>query len=385
MTSYLTHGLIISFIVFQLAVLVIILSNITILRRARRYVQALNYPAVSILVPARNEEKNIRTCIESLVAQDYPDYEVVVLDDLSSDATLTILEQIASSQPRMKVIRGTPAPGRCSGKNWACTQLAQQSQYDLLLFTDADTFYKPQALRLIVTAALGEKADMISGFPRQVVGSWGERLLVPFFSWAMLSFMPLWLAYRLRMPVLSSAVGQMMLFRREAYLKIGGHQNLDAIFVDDLALTRQLKSAGMRWRMMRVSDLIDCRMYHGSREALNGFSKNLFAAFDYHLAFFLFVYVWLGILFWEPLILLLARVFGHAQSTHFGELIVCMSLSLLVWLMPYFEIGVPLLLVFFYPVTILANEVVAIRSLILSFAGHLSWKGRRLPHPKIKW
>jgi chlorobactene glucosyltransferase len=385
MVTYFTHGLIICFIAFQLVVIVISLSNIIILRHARKYAQPINFPPVSILVPARNEEKNIQACVESLVAQDYPDCEVIVLDDQSSDATPAILELISGSHPQLKVLSGINPAERSTGKNWACAMLAQYAHNDLLLFTDADTIFKPNALRLIVSATLGMKADLMSGFPRQIVGSWGERLLVPFFSWAMLSFMPLWLAYRFRLPALSGAVGQMMLFRREAYLKIGGHQSLDNEYVDDLTLARRIKKAGLNWRLMRISDLISCRMYPTSHEALDGFSKNLFAAFDFHLSLFLFAYVWLGMLFLEPLVILMALGLAQIQSAHIEELILCICLSLLVWLIPYFEIGVPLLLVFLYPFTILANEVVAIRSLILSLAGRLSWKGRRLPHPKLKW
>ena len=90
------------------------------------------------------------------------------------------------------------------GKNWACSQLAHQAQGELFFFTDADTLHQPGTLRAIVTALMGEQADLLTGFPRQEVHTWGERLLVPFFSWALLCFIPLALAYRLRLPVLSS-------------------------------------------------------------------------------------------------------------------------------------------------------------------------------------
>ena len=385
MATYLTHGLIISFIFFQLVVLGFILSNILVLHRARLHVPPNDLPTVSILVPARNEENSIELCIQSLLAQDYPSYEVIALDDQSSDGTLTMLEQIASSQPRLKVLAGTPPPEGISGKNWACAHLADQSKGDLLLFTDADTVFKPHSLRLIVSSMSGEQADLLTGFPRQHVHTWGERLLVPFFSWAVLCFIPLWLAYRLRMPVLSSAVGQMMLFRREAYRKIGGHENLGPLIVDDLVLARRIKAADLRWRVMNVSDLITCRMYHGSREAFDGFSKNLFATFDFHVSVFLFMYIWLGMLFLEPLIILAALALGQAQTARLSELVICIGLSLLLWLIPFFEMGVPLPLGLIYPLTILANEVVAFQSLRLSLVGRLSWKGRPLGRPKWKW
>jgi chlorobactene glucosyltransferase len=380
MVNYLTHELIIHLIIFQLVILVIVLSNILIL-----HVPQLDSPTISILVPVRNEEKGIGRCIQSLLEQDYPSYEVLALDDQSSDRTHAILEQIASLQPKLKILKGTPPPEGYSGKNWACAQLALQSQSELLLFTDADTVFKPQSLRSIVSAMLGEQADLLTGFPQQQVQSWGERLLVPFFSWTFLCFIPLWLAYRLRLPALSSAVGQMMLFRREAYREVGGHENLGTVIVDDLVLARRIKAAGMRWRVMNVADLITCRMYLGSREAFNGFAKNLFATFDFHLSLFLFVYIWLAVLFLEPLIVLVFLTLGQAQTAHITELVVCIGLSLLLWLVPNIEMGVPFLLGLIYPITILANEVVAIQSLWLSLAGRLSWKGRPLDRPNWKW
>lgn len=385
MVTYFTHELIIHLIIFQLVILAIILSNILILHRPREHTQPPDFPTVSILVPARNEEKNIGRCIRSLLEQDYSSYEVIALDDQSSDGTLDTLQRIASSQPRLKVMAGTPPPEGLSGKNWACAQMANQAQGDLLLFTDADTIYKPQALRMLVSASLGEQADLLTGFPHQRIQTWGERLLVPFFSWAVLCFIPLWLAYRLRLPGLSSAVGQMMLFRSEAYRKIGGHENLGTVIVDDLALARRIKAAGLQWRVVNVTNLITCRMYHGSQEAFEGFAKNLFATFDFHLSLFLFVYIWLAVLFLEPLVILGITVFVHAPAANLSELLFCIALSLLIWLIPYVEMGVPLLLGLIYPLTILANEVAAFQSLRLSLRGNLSWKSRPLARPKVKW
>jgi chlorobactene glucosyltransferase len=308
-----------------------------------------------------------------------------VLDDQSSDGTLAILQELNSGQPRLKVLEGKKPPENRSGKNWACSQLANQAQGDLLFFTDADTIHQPQSLRAIVAAFEGEKADFLTGFPRQQVLTWGERLLVPFFPWASLSFMPLWLAYRLRMPALSVAVGQLMVFRREAYQQIGGHEALGTEIVDDLVLARKAKAAGLRWRVLNVSDLISCRMYHGGREAVDGFTKNLFAAFDFRLLVFLFVYLWLITLFWVPLIALVSSFFGQASSVQAAQLAVCIFLSLLLWLIPYLEIGVPAYLGLLYPLTILTVEVVAFKSLLFSLTGRLTWKNRSLSRPKWKW
>lgn len=385
MINYLTHDLIIHLIYFQLAVLVVVLSNLVILHRARKHAPPDNLPMVSILVPARNEEQNIGRCIRSLLAQDYPSFEVLVLDDQSTDGTLAILNQIADSQPNLKILIGSAPPEDQSGKNWACSQLASQAQGDLLLFTDADTVHQPRTLYQIVTALMGEQADLLTGFPRQQVFSWMEKFLVPFFTWASLCFIPLWLAYRIRSQTFVVAIGQMMLFRREAYQKIGGHAALGKTIVDDLTLARRIKAAGMRWRVARLSDLISCRMYHEGWEAVQGFTKNLFAAFNFRLLTYLFVFLWLAIQFLTPAIVMLSLTFGQAPNAQIGELAVCLGLSLLLWAIPYLETGIPFYLVFLFPVTILANEIVAFRSLFFSLTGRLSWKDRPLAKPGWKW
>jgi chlorobactene glucosyltransferase len=373
--------------VFQLFILLVILSNLWILLQSRSHPPPHDFPKVSILVPARNEENNIAACIHSLLAQDYPDFEVIVIDDQSTDATRAILAQIAEAEPQLKVLDGAgalPTEGWL-GKNWACFQLAQLAQGELLFFTDADTFHQPQTLRATVTALMGEQADLLTGFPRQEVHTWGERLLVPFFTWAFYCFNPLAITYRLRLPALSDAVGQMMLFRRQAYQAIGGHDQIRASIIDDLTLARRIKAAGLRWRVAYIADLIHCRMYRSSRAAFDGFTKNLFAAFDFRLLGFAFGFSWLAVLFWQPMVVLALLLIGRAPQAQMDELVTCIGLSTLLWLIPYWAQGVPLGMAFLYPLTLLANEVAAFQSLRLSLTGRLIWKNRALARPNWKW
>jgi len=382
---YLTHDLIIHLIIFQIVVLLVIFSNLLTLHRARNTKPIHKFPMISILVPARNEERNIATCVQSLLFQDYPSFEIIVLDDQSNDDTHAILVEIAKGNPLLRVISGSPTPENQGGKNWACSQLAKQAKADYLLFTDADTFFHPQALRFIIASFEKEQADLLTGFPRQKVITWGERLLVPFFPWASISFIPLWLSGRLPWRTFTVAVGQLMLFRREAYIAVGGHASLGTSVVDDLTLARKINAAGLHISVVSVSDLITCRMYHNSKEAIDGFTKNLFAAFDFRLVLYLFVFLWLAILFWAPLIILIVSLAGYLQFSNIQHLLISLGLSLLLWLVPYLEFGIPLYMVALFPVTILANEVVAFRSLFFSMTNRLMWKGRPLARPKWKW
>jgi chlorobactene glucosyltransferase len=181
MVDYFTHALIYQLIIFQAVILLVILSNILITRRVRHHSPPAVFPMVSVLIPARNEERSIAGCVRSILTQDYPSFEVLVLDDQSSDGTRAILERMAISQPALRILHGEPPSGNQVGKNWACSQLARQAHGELLLFTDADTLYRSDTLKIIVTTLMGERADLLTGFPRQEVHTWGERLLVPFF------------------------------------------------------------------------------------------------------------------------------------------------------------------------------------------------------------
>jgi chlorobactene glucosyltransferase len=385
MVDYLTHDLIYHLIIFQAVLLLVILSNIWITRRARRHSPLTEFPLVSVLIPARNEERSIASCVLSILAQDYPSFEVLVLDDQSSDGTRAILESIAVSHPALRILHGEPPTGDQVGKNWACSQLARQAQGELLFFTDADTLNRADTLKTIVTVLTGEQADLLTGFPHQEVQTCGERLLVPFFSWAFFCFIPLVLAYKLQLPFLSMAVGQMMLFRREAYLAIGGHESVSSSVVDDMSLARQIKAKKLRWRVSYIADLVSCRMYHSSREAMDGFTKNLFAAFDYRLLPFLFAFIWLLVMFWEPLVVLAVLGSGLVTQAQPTAVVACLALSTLLWLLPYGEMRIPFFLAFLYPFTILANTGVAFRSLVHSLSGRLTWKGRSIAQTRWKW
>ncbi len=383
MLTYLTRDLILHLIFFQSVILLGILSNLYIMYRSRQHAPQASYPPMSILIPARNEAENIARCINSLLEQDYPVFEILVLDDHSSDETPAILNKIASTSPHLRVLSGQPLPDGWLGKNWACTQLAEQAQGELLLFTDADTAYQPQALRALANVLISEKADLLTGFPCQEMGSWSERLIVPFFSWAFYSFIPLFLAHRMKLPMLSSAVGQMLLFRRSAYQAIGGHITVREQIAEDLSLARQVKITGLRWRMTHIADLVCSHMYHGGQQAFQGFSKNYFAAFDFRLLPYLFVFCWLAVMFWHPLVVLALFLSGMVPLAQPAALAACIGLSLALWVIPYWRLGFGVHLALLYPVTLLAIERLAINSLWCSLTGQLSWKGRRLA--SMRW
>lgn len=378
------HDLIYDLIAFQLVLLLIAASNTWTLRRARRHAPPPRFPRVSVLIPARNEESNIERCVTSLLAQDYPDFELLVLDDESIDRTRAILDRLAGCDSRLQVLAGRPLEPGWLGKNWACAQLVARADGDLLFFTDADTHHQPHTLRAFVTALEGEEADLMGGFPRQEVGTWGEKFIVPFFSWVIYCFTPLALGYRLRSPAISTAVGQALLFRRAAYEGIGGHRAVRDTIVEDLELARRIKAHGYAWRMMRITDLVSCRMYRGGEEAAAALSRNLFAAFDFRVAPYVFAWAWLLVMFLKPFIDLGLYALGEPLGVPPAAVLTCIGLALMLWVIPYHQLGLPVWLAPLYPVTMLIMEFVALRSLWLGLRGRLTWKDRAIVRPRLR-
>jgi len=373
----------VSLLYFLGVLLLIALGNLWMWRRLGSYGPSLAQPAprVSVLVPVRDEVTNVGPCIRSLLAQDYPDYEVLALDDESHDGTGEALLSLSQEDSRLRVLQGQPLPAGWLGKNWACHQLAQVASGELLLFVDADTRHEPPALAHAVVALQAERADLASVFPRQELGSWGERLVVPMLQWSLSSFLPLGLAYRLRRPQFSASSGQFMLFRRAAYQFVGGHAAVRQSVVDDVALTRAIGASGLRWRLLDGHPYIRCRMYRNFRQVYDGLSKNLFALFDCNVPLFLFIWLWLWMVFWEPFIVFALAALGRAGPQGVIAAAGAVGMSLILWGFTYWRFGFPLHLALLYPFTVLLSVVIAIRSMVLTLLGRATWKGRRLARP----
>jgi chlorobactene glucosyltransferase len=243
---------------------------------ARRTQLPAALPRVSVLVPARNESANIHACVESLLRQDYPNLEVIVLDDQSSDDTGPQLDRLALDYPQLRVIHGTERPPEgWNGKSYACSRLAEAATGDWLLFTDADTVHRPGSIRLGLGQAVNLGVDMLSAFPRQRAESWGERLMVPFILGFLtivgLDFWGIWRGKAGR----TAANGQYLLVKAEAYRKLGGHKAIYRELVDDIALARAFRSSGFQIALVDGTAMLSCRMYRNVREVWDGFSKNI--------------------------------------------------------------------------------------------------------------
>ncbi len=245
-----------------------------------------NTPKLTILIPARNEESRLPACLDSLIANPDPELEILVLDDHSSDATASVVNDFAARDCRVQLLRGAPLPQGWVGKNWACHQLAQHARALWLLFTDADTIHHSQGPLTALSLAQKLRADLLSLWPRQITRTWSEWLVIPNIYVLILTLRPQWMERLVRWPVLGAANGQFLLITRAAYDACGGHAALRSHLVEDVAFSRLARAKKFRALNADGQHLVACRMYENFSQVWEGFTKNLRAMFDDNLAAF---------------------------------------------------------------------------------------------------
>ncbi|MCX7610726.1 MAG: glycosyltransferase family 2 protein [Ignavibacterium sp.] len=231
---------------------------------------------VSILIPARNEEKNIEDVVIDCLNQTYSNKEIIVLNDHSTDNTKKILEQFSD---KIQIIEGLDLPDDWLGKNWACHQLSQKASGEYLLFVDADVRLDDYALESSIAILNKTKSKMLSVFPTQIMKSFSEFLIVPLMNWLLLSFLPLVLVYKSKNKSFVAANGQFILWDKNFYNSIGGHQAVKNMPVEDMEFARIVKSSNQRMITLLGGKMVFCRMYSNLNEALNGFAKNFYPGF----------------------------------------------------------------------------------------------------------
>jgi hypothetical protein len=230
-------------------------------------------PSVAILIPARNEAAAIEACVDAALASVGADIEVIVLDDGSSDGTGAIAEARAAGEPRLRLAAAPSLPGGWNGKQHACHVLSTLTRRPILLFIDADVRLAPDgAARL--AAALESGADLVSGVPRQIMGSLAERLLIPMINALILGYLPVPMMRRFAQESLGAGCGQLMMARREAYVAAGGHAAIRTTLHDGLKLPRLFRRAGFRTDLVDGTELAECRMYSDVRDLVPGLLKN---------------------------------------------------------------------------------------------------------------
>ena len=230
--------------------------------------------SVSVLIPMRNEEANVKGCLSSVLAQKGLDtLEVIAIDDGSTDNTSNEVKAF----PIVELISGEKLPDKWLGKLWACQQLAEKSSGDYLVFVDADVRLSDYAVANSISK-MGNW-DFISPYPRQLTSGFVQKIFQPLLQWSWLSSVPLLIAQKYSIKSMAVANGQFLIIKRDAYFKSGAHAGIKTEVLDDLMLARNLLKQGYKGGVAEASNIATCHMYKNKMELFKGYQKSLWKAF----------------------------------------------------------------------------------------------------------
>lgn len=229
---------------------------------------------VSILIPARNEERGIGKAVCSALATIGAEVEVIVMDDHSTDGTAAVVEELSRSDARIRIVHAPNLPSDWNGKQHACWQLSQVAKFDHLLFMDADVRLEPVAVARLVAEQTRSGCSLLSGFPRQLAPTLAEQLLIPMMYYVLLGYLPLARMRASRQAEFGAGCGQLFLTNKADYIAAGGHAAIKSSRHDGLQLPRSFRRAGLMTDLVDASDLASVRMYGGWSSVLEGLRKN---------------------------------------------------------------------------------------------------------------
>ena len=346
---------------------------------------ASDAPLVSILVPARNEEHRVlELCIRSILAQDYGRFEVIAVDDRSTDATAAILKTLARSDERLRVIEGAELPLGWLGKPYAMQQALDQARGEWILATDADMIYETSALRTAMDRLLKTQGDALTFIPRFEAGSFWERVMIPTWGWVFLMYA---LVYRIDDPESgrSVGIGGFFLMRRTVLDGVGGYNALKDEVMEDARLAERIKRSGARLFIDQAPALISTRMYKTFGEMWECSTKNWFSGVNFSLPFALFCVVSMYLAAVAPPLISILSVIALASnvSTNVSSLLIPAALAWLLQVLlmafvsrfsdvsPVYALTVPLGVAVMY-------AMLFDSSIRISTGRGVTWKGRRV-------
>jgi len=326
-------------------------------------------PPVSVLIPARDEEAAIGPCLWSVLDQTYPNIEIIVLDDESSDRTAEIVIAYGENHKNLRLINGRPLPAGWKGKNHAFHQLSVEAGGDILIFLDADCTLAPWAVESAVLRMKDHGLDMMSAFPTQRLKNIGEYFTVPVMNWFLLTFLPLRKVFTSKNPVWAAANGQFLAFTRKAYGAVGGHEAVADEVVEDMEFARLVKKRGMTMMTLLGGEGIFCRMYDSFMGGFRGFSKNFFPGFKTGPAPFVLLLSFIFASFFIPFVL----------ACYYHIFIIICGVILLQRIVIAIKCREnPLVDVILFPFHIIIIVLIGLNSVRVTLQGKATWKNRQL-------
>lgn len=259
-------------------------------------------PSLTVIVPARNEGADIAACLQSLLQQDYPNLQIIAVDDRSTDQTGDLMEALATEHPaQLSVLHVTDLPSGWLGKTHAMAFAARHATSDYLLFTDADVLFRSDAIRRCLAQAVATNADHFVTLPTPTIKTFGEGMLLGF-----LQVLGLWATrpWRADDPLATRdfvGIGAFCLLRASAYRQLGGFEAFRMEILEDLTLARRVKLMELRQRVAVSPGLIKVHWASGALGVVGVMTKNLFAVFQFHISFLLIACIWLTLFYLAPI------------------------------------------------------------------------------------
>lgn len=326
-----------------------------------------NNELISVLIPVRNEEKNISYLLSDLQKTNTSNLEIIVFDDESADNTSKIAKGFAKQDKRISIIHSEGLPKGWLGKNHACYQLAQKATGKYLLFLDADVRINTSLIPEVVYYLKKHNLSLLSFFPTQIQKTFGEKISVPLMNYILLTILPLIFVRTSPFTSHAAANGQFMLFDAFTYRKIQPHKMFKDFAVEDIAIARFFKKQKLKIACLTGEKRIMCRMYSSYKEAVNGFSKNVFMFFGNKPV--------LAVLFW-----LFSAIGFVPVLSAISQFIAYYFLALVVILLVYSSvsrqnIGLSLIL---FPFHMLVFMRIIAKALLTMKYKRLEWKERNI-------
>jgi chlorobactene glucosyltransferase len=365
----------------RLIVLVIIIRRQEVLTsRSPRYNQP-TIPLVSAILPVKDEQAYVAECLQSLRRQTYPNLEILVVDDRSTDSTREIAREIAASDDRIRVLAIDELPPGWTGKTHALEHASHFANGQWLLFVDADTLHTPESLEIVMEFVRAHRAVLASILPELRCETFWERVVQPVAAITLMQSFPLSTVNDDRSP-LAFANGQYILIKRTAYDAAGGHRSVRDRFVEDIAIAQRVKALGLPIRVALVRGIVSCRMYASFGQVVRGWSRILYDALGrnpWRLSFRLLdpiIFCQSGHLALVVSLVLLAS----GNDGNFARLlfVFCLAHHFLMYLVfrRIFQSAVPRpRWAVWYPVANLVVDLILIRALRLCFTGKVTWRG----------
>lgn len=361
-----------------ISLLLIFLWNLYITRKRKILkIESSILPFVSVLIPARNEQDNIKQCVNSLYGQEYPSYEVIVLNDHSTDKTKEVLAELKIKYPELKIISGKELPEGWIGKSFACHQLEKAAKGDWLLFTDADTIHNSNSIQTGIVTALTRNADLLSVVPYQITKTYAEKLVIPILHFISFSLLPFYFLEKKGFKQFTIAIGQYMLFKKSSLEKIGGYESVKSEMVEDVSMGKLIKKNKMQLLVINGIQMVSCRMYRNFAQVWEGFSKNIFAGLGFSFITMMLIIISYLVLFIMPFFWATYFLISQGFSLLSFLCIAQVAINYFIRLTLSFKYKLSLASSILHPIGILTVILITLNSWrLVAFSSGPSWKGR---------